>query len=350
MTMLYIESWDGIATADLAAKGWVLSGSPTIQSSVSRTGSQALSSSNRSVWVSRSVAAADEHDTFIVGFAYRMPSLPSSEDTAIVTFSSDSATTDHVTLAVTTSGALRVFRGVSTNTQLGSSTAGGLITAGAWNYIELKAKLHDTTGTVDVKVNNANVLSLTGQDTKNGGTKTVFDSFRLGSTDGRQGVQAYHDDVYLANGAGSVNNTFIGDCRIRCLAPSGNGNSSQWVGSDADSVNNYQNVDEATPSTADYNGSSTSGDKDTYAYGDLPDTTGTINGVQINSHALKSDAGSRSLAHVTRHSGTDYDSADLTLSTSAAILRTLQETNPGTSAAWTISQVNAAEFGVKCRP
>jgi hypothetical protein len=168
---------------------------------------------------------------------------------------------------------------------------------------------------------------------------------------GSYGTGIYFDDLYVANEQGSVNNDFIGECRVRCLLPNGNGNSSQLVGSDGNSVNNYQLVDEATPDTTDYVFSSTVGDKDTYTFTDLPDTSGTVAGVQVSALGLKTDVGARTLAVVTRHASSEHDSIDLGLPTvTPAYVYEVQDTNPVAGGAWLRTDVNAAEFGVKVRP
>ncbi len=357
MTLLALESWDAIATADLAAKGWTLGGNttPTVTSSQSRTGANACvcfgSSSDSSTGkVTRTVPAAGEHATFICGAAvYRV--LATGTVQTLMRFMSDAAVTSHVTLGVTVGGAIEARRGGVGGTLLGTSAAGVLPT-GAWHYLEAKVLLSDTVGTVTVRVDGVAVLTLTGLDTKNAGTKTVLDSVTLSvaGASGTSSDQHYWDDVYIANGAGSVNNDFLGDLRVRALLPSGNGNSSQLVGSDSNSTDNYLLVDEATPSTADYVGSATLNEKDTYAFGDLPDASGTVLGVQINAYATKTDAAARNLALVTRSAGTDYDGSDVALALSTnAYVSQVRETDPATAVAWTRAGVDAAEFGVKVR-
>jgi hypothetical protein len=63
-------------------------------------------------------------------------------------------------------------------------------------------------------------------------------------------------------------------------------------------------------------------------------------------YAAKTNAGVRSIASVARLSGTEVDSSDKALSVSYAYLPDIRETKPG-GGAWSISDVNSAEFGVK---
>jgi hypothetical protein len=155
------------------------------------------------------------------------------------------------------------------------------------------------------------------------------------------------DDLYVCDGTGSAPaNDFLGDCRVEAIFPSGNGNSSVLVGSDGNSTDNYLLVDEAAPNTTDYVESSTVTDKDTYAYGNLAATTGTVFGVQPVPFAAKTDAGTRSIVSVARVSATEVDSAAKTLSTTYTYYPDVREAKPG-GGAWAIGDVNGAEFGVK---
>jgi hypothetical protein len=144
-----------------------------------------------------------------------------------------------------------------------------------------------------------------------------------------------------------VNTDFLGDVRVQALLPTGNGNSSQLVGSDGNSTDNYLLVDEVPPNEdTDYVESATVNDKDTYVFGNLTPTTGTVFGVQIVAEARKTDAGVRSFKSVARLSATEADGPDTTLSTTYAFYMDKRDTKPG-GGSWTITNVNDAEFGVK---
>lgn len=345
MTLIALESFDNIATADLAAKGWSITGTPAVSGLVARTGPSALQVNANNEFVRRAVAASEEHATFIVGSALHV-ATPATGEVSVVALRSDAGATSHITLSMSSSGGLSVRRGNHGDVVIG---AAGTLATGTWYFIELKVTLSDTVGTIDVRVNGASTLSLTGQDTKNLGTKTVFDTVLLGNTS-TGAPTMYYDDVYVVNGAGTVNNNFLGDLRVRSLAPSGNGTSSQLLGSDGNSIDNYLLVDDPTPDTADYVGSATLDQKDTYAFTDLPDTSGQVLGVQVNALATKTDTGARNLALVTRSGVTDYDSPDAALTNGSNLfVQHLRELDPATAAAWTRAAVNAAEFGVKVR-
>jgi hypothetical protein len=286
-------------------------------------------------------APAAEHATMIMGAAVL---VEVSGTLTVMRFLSDAGATIHVTILLLPSGQVQATRA---GTVLGTSAMAVPITPGSWHYIEAKATLSDTVGVVQIKVDEVLVVNLSGQDTKNGGTKTVFDRLDLGIG---TGTSPHYDDLYICNGAGSVNNDFLGDCVVETLYPNGDGNYSVLVGSDGNSVSNYALVNETTPDTTSYVGSSTTGDKDSYAFGDLTHTSGTIKGVQTRILAAKTDAGARSFRSFARSAGTDSGGTDIPMSTTYTAYDEVRETDPGTAAAWTVSGVNAAEFGFEVRP
>lgn len=156
------------------------------------------------------------------------------------------------------------------------------------------------------------------------------------------------EDLYICDGSGSINNDFLGDMRVDCYLPNGNGNSSQLVGSDSNSTDNYQLVDETSQNgDSDYVQSSTVNNKDTYAVADMSHTPANIFGTQLNMIAKKDDSGTRSICSVCRSGGTDYDGDTQALGTTYVDYRQIRETDPATSSAWTRSNLNSAEFGVK---
>lgn len=215
-----------------------------------------------------------------------------------------------------------------------------------WHYIELQVKIANSGGTVELRQDGATIATFTG-DTQNGGTDGLID--RVQFTGPGLGDVAGLDDIYILNEqGGGPDNTFLGDTRCFPLYPNGNGNYSQLLGSDGNSVNNYQQVDEAGAAvTTDYNASATDGDKDTYTFQDLPVSVGTIHAVEIRMNAEKSDVGNKAIRSVIRRSGTDSLGADQILSEDDAPHRQLFPLDPIAAAAWTISNVNSSEYGVE---
>lgn len=244
-------------------------------------------------------------------------------------------------------GYLEVRQGTdSSGTLLGTGTT--LLQPGTWYYIEVYALINSTTGAVTVRLNGANEIVLTGVNTQNGGSTTTVDTILLGGPIGLNGAnQGFaYDDLYVCDGAGTVNNTFLGDVQVLTEMPSGNGAANSWVNDAATSTNNYTHVDDVPDSTASYVQSAVVGAVDEYA---IPAIAGspTVFGVQARALASKVGSGSRSAALVARPGTTDHADAGHALGTGAVPISNIWETNPDTSTAWTAAALSATQFGVK---
>jgi hypothetical protein len=100
------------------------------------------------------------------------------------------------------------------------------------------------------------------------------------------------------------------------------------------------------PTGNQYIFSSTSGQKTDYAHTALA-LTGTIAAVVHMTNAFKDDAGLRQIQQICISGGTEEDSATISLPTSYQYFADILENDPHTAAAWTLSGLNAATFGVK---
>lgn len=336
MTLHFVDSFDHYATADISQKYSDASGSGvTISSGNGRRGTACLRLTQSAGYVSRVLPA---HATWIVGFAFKTSTLPGSYTSFLLI--QDSSTV-HVDIRLGADGTLRATRNGTT-----LATSSNSLSANTFYYIETRVTIDDSSGVVEVRVNGSSSgwINITGQDTRNAANASAnlikLSGVVVGSTD--------FDDLYMCDGAGSVNNNFLGDVRVDCYLPNGNGNSSQLVGSDSNSTDNYQLVDEASQNgDSDYVQSLTVNNKDTYAFADMAHTPANIFGTQLNMVAKKDDSGTRSICSVARSGGTDYDGDTQALTTTYVDYRQIRETDPATSAAWTRTNLNNAEFGVK---
>ena len=345
MALLYMDSFDH---ESLAGRDWTQIGGGTVTLSAGRFGDGATHTNiNRGIRYSLSTY----YSTLIVGIAFRMSSLSLTFGSSILTFQRDG--TPQNFLAVTNAGALVGGRNQSgSDFNQGSaalvSSSSGLIAVNTWNYVEVLMTTHDSAGVITIRLNGVEVATGSSLDTQVGGTPNQIEIFG----DGGGGASTWIvDDLYVVDTSGSApTNTFLGDCRVELLVPNGNGNASELDGSDGNSTDNYLLVDEL-PEDEDttYVESDTLSDKDTYTYSNLSTISGTVYGVQTCPRWRKTDAGARSAATVARLSGTEVDSSDVSLSTTYSTEHgqgMIRETKPG-GGAWTVTDVNDAEFGVK---
>ncbi len=240
-------------------------------------------------------------------------------------------------------GSISVLRGTQqSGTVLGTTAAGVVPFNNTWTHLQIRIVFSTTVGVVQVRVNGVTtpVLNLSAQNT---GAASIT-AFRLASE--YFGVYMYLDDFVLSDTTGSVCNSWPGDVRVDTYLPNANGDLSQMTGSDSDSTNNYALVNAAAPGGSTYVQGQSVGNEDLYGFADMSHTPAAILGVVATAAALKDDAGTRSVRLHCKSGTTDVRSAaDMALSTSRQRLATVFETDPNTSAAWTKTAFNAAQFG-----
>ena len=340
MALLYIDGFDHYAAANLAQKGWATiiwvnyPQAPSIGTGRFGNGLVCSQNGDFSSSIGRYIPASG---TLIFGSWLKFTDATSrSNFLAFV-----DGVTVQVSVKMTAGNLLSVYRGA---TLLGTGTY--VVVNSVPFYFEFKAKISNSVGTIETRVNGNTDLILTGQNTQATGNSTA-NVLSLGlmqnNTGGTQTIT--YDDLYLCDETGSANNNFLGDCRVECLLPIGAGSEAQWTPL---SGANYANVDEVVPDDdTTYNKSNTVGGVDTYVMADLVSATGLIYGVQYLEFARKDNAGSRFIAPVARIGGTDYAGSAVGLGDSYVFTREIKELSPATAAAWTLSEINAMEYGVK---
>lgn len=339
MSLLFCDSFSHYAFADMEKKYNAVSPAQlTIHATAGRRGGPCLRAANSSYFVRQGFPNTD---VVFIGFAVK-PSA-AGNNTDFMYFFGDGS--NHITVKYNSANGIR-FENSGTLSEYGT-TAAGVISTGVWNYVEIKVKIADgTDGLIECRVNGLTVLNLTGIDTRYWTYPLYVNAISLGGF-----VAANTDicDLYICDDNGSTNNDFLGDVRVDAYLPAGNGNSSGFVGSDADSTDNYLLVDESSPDgDTTYVESSTPSAKDLYAFAEVSHTPLSIIGTQLCALARKSDVGARTVHLVTRSDGVDYDTATAQgLSTDYTYKLKVDDVDPDTSAAWTKTNLNNAEFGIK---
>lgn len=278
----------------------------------------------------------DDQPTWIVGFAFYADSNSSNSSKTLQLV--DSTSSVQLTMNIL-SGVIQLYRG-DNGTLLVSSAQ--TLQAGQWNYIEVKATIADSGGVFEVRVNEQVWATYTG-DTKYSSTLANARTIRFCTA---SWVNTGIHDLYICDGTGSVNNSYLGDVRVDTVRPVGAGALTQF--SPQGGSVNWENVDDATTDgDTTYNVSDTIGQIDTFDCANLPAIGSVISGIQVNLMTRKDDAGSRTLRGVMRIASTNYEGADIVLTTDYHVCRQVWDQNPATAAAWTEAAINGAEFGYK---
>ena len=167
------------------------------------------------------LAADKQYDTITIGFAWKTTTT-SATSRDILALYSDSNATRHARLVYngTTNQSFSVARDA---TSLGTS-ATGLVPVNTWCYLEVKWKLGDSpNGSVVVRLNGVEILNVAGVDTRNAGTKAVYDAVRLQAATGMTNV---YDDLYIAvNNAPFKGDTVVPSGLVLTMGAFGFGNS-----------------------------------------------------------------------------------------------------------------------------
>lgn len=348
MTMLFCDGFD---TGDFANKwsGMTTSGvgvAPAASTNTPFGSGKAVSyAAYFGSGTSRLNLTVPASGTLYIGFAFNLQSRGTgSTDMALLRLFGDAGVAEHLNLMIPAAGALYWRRG--TNQGSGSLGALGLSPAlNQWYYLEFKLTISDTVGEVVARIDGNADLNLTGQDTKNAGTNVSFDQIALSTSVGASQSSAgvLIDDFYVNSTAGSVNNGFIGPVRIQTLSPNAAGAD---TGLTPVGGANYANA--ADQSAATYNYSATVGARDTYALPDLAVGTSGVLAVRNVLAGLNSDAGAGGFKPVVRSGGTNYYDTTVTLgATNKVYSQAVRETDPATSAAWTVAAVNALQVGAE---
>lgn len=286
-----------------------------IVSGQGRNGTNCLRFSSNDRRAQKNLASAP--DTIIMGFAFRRADLLS--EGALLQFCEGS--TVHVSLNSLVNGALSVGGPAGT---LGS-TSPGLVTGGVWVYVEIKAVIDDSSGSAEVRINGSSVLSLTSQDTQNGGTG-VIDNIIIRSS----GSNWDFDDIYIADDQDGVNDDFLGDVRVQYLEPVDNGSTNEWTPLAGE---NWENVDDTAPDgDSTYNSFSLATADDLYECAALAGSPTAVHAVQVVIRVREDDAVGHTVAPLIRASGTTEAGTAVTVNNNYATKTEVWNANPDTSA------------------
>lgn len=328
-TQLYLGYDDTIAETQLSAIGGT--------SGVTGRSGRGLAHRQSTTTAARAVIFQTALSTFWIGMGFNF-SGGAPIANPVLKFMAPDGTTQHVAIGTDAAGHFTIY-GPAGTVVATSTTA---FAFSVWRFLEANIIISDTVGLVEIRLGESVIMSYSG-DTRNGSATTVAFMDVSGTTAGSAGGVDI-DDLYLDDAG------YLGDVTVEKLDPTGNGSSTQWLGSDGNSVDNYLLVDDPTTSNmTDYVGDSVSGHLDLYTMSDLPSGYSVL-AIQEIIYAQKSDAGTAPtvLPVAKGQSGTTRtDTAIPALSTTAqAYVSQIRTTDPDGNAL-TAARVNAMEVGVK---
>ena len=277
-----------------------------------------------------------------VGAAINPQSITAGTNCAIAQFAS--ATGPELTL-VTNGYVLRIMSGNnSTGTVLASFPMPTYMWGSYYHWFDIHYKYGTTTGVVELYIDNVQIFSWTGNTTGAGGS--TITSVCFGCSSGGTAIRMLVDDIYILDATTGSNTGRLGDCRIEALAPTANAGTNNGTPS---AGSNYACVNEVRYDTTSYvTLTNTTGQEELYTGASLTNSPYQIFGVRVVSVAEKMDAGPAGLIPLVVSSSTEGDAASATtVMPYYAYQSAIFETDPHTSAAWTVSAVNSVQYGVK---
>lgn len=354
MALVFMDSFDHYATNDILKKwdyaGGYTWGSNSIDSSLQRrAGTKYYWAYDH--WIEKdivdSVTGLDIY-TFVAGFVCHYQTNCPNMYINLTTANREI----QIQVSVTSDGKVHIYR----DNILLEETPQDYVSPNTWFHIEVKVVLHDTTGSYEVRLNEVNVLSGSGIDTKafSGGVAKI----RLGGGYYAQGCGGF-DDFFLLDGNASddpanPNNDFLGDCRIDALLPNAPGTYTQYSSNQSESAN-WENVDDPDGSgsiglgdiddDATFNQSKYVDKKETYNVENIASLGTSIYAVATNSCCRKTDAGRKYFKQLTRSGSTDHLSEEKHLTDFYKVYQKTLDVNPADSLAWEEDDINAVESG-----
>lgn len=263
----------------------------------------------------------------------------------------DSAATDVACVTLAPDNLPRLRQGgTSGGTLLG--TSGTQLTPDTWHALDWRHQMTSlTAGTSELWLDGNRVINFTGDNSLTGAVLNVL-SLSLGIVNpANAGSNWQHsiDDLAINDTNGTSNFGRIGDGRVVLLVPTGAGSSTVLTRGGTDTGANYSQVNELPPSMGQYVYSATVAQRDLYAMSDVSVAVSSINVVEAIALAQNSDAGGGSIGLTIKSGATTNEATAISLGTSAGYVTSRWETDPNTTAAWTISSVNALEAGATVR-
>lgn len=330
MAVVLIEGFDHMQAARIVDKGWSTAAS-SMQTGVF-SGQAARFASN----TSSNKTLPSTYSTIWVGARLRFATSGTFNRLTL-----RNSTTATCRLTVDASNHLAVLNSGGTTIATGTTNVSS---TSAWWYVEMKLVINGASGSIAVHLNGASEIGTT---TGNFGSSNIDNiNLNAGGTTGNTDF----DDIYVLDGTGSApRNDYLGDVRVETLYPNSDpGNNAQWT-PNSGSVH-YTRVNESSGTFPDgdttYVSNAVAGQRDSYGVGSLSVSSGSVFGLQTNLYARKDDAGTRQIADVIRQGGTNYDGTAKALASTYAFYSEIHNQDP-TATNWSISNVNANEYGEK---
>ena len=287
-----------------------------------------------------------------IGFWFKFNDFDTSDGLDDMIFKLSATTTVRMSMRLSSDGSVQIRRSTTGTEHFDSADPSDTVDGqahylfrGTEYKIELKIEGVNNTGSLELRVNDEVWGVLDGKDFD--GTYNRL-SFQTGLTG--EGADFEISDLYVMDDQGTIkdNATFLGSrWAIEILRPDAEAAGIAFTPESG--TDNSEMVDDAPRNNQDTDWNDSTGD----AQVDRFTSTDTLNGAQIHNARV---------INVARHTGssqnfrakifegaTDGDGGDEALTETFAVYMEDYEINPDTSLPWTVTEIEAAEFGYESR-
>ena len=342
MALLFIDGFDWVGTTPnntiLQTGMWNFKNAALVQDQTGRDGTGiSVEFGGNNAYIGRNIGADQSANTCIFGLAYYKDLAAFVNGNILRIFRDTGGINEQLSLYVTSGGLIQVRR--NTTVLATGSTA---LSINTWYYIEFKFLVHNSAGTIHVKLNGVDEIAATGSlDTQNNGTDDSVQSYRFEAD--TTSTDWFIDDHYMMNTAGTINTDFLGDIQVKLLLPDTD-DTAAWTRS-AGSVN-ADLVDDPKDNDGDttYVHSATATTQDWY---NMPNGAANIDevyGVQTSIVARKDDATVREVRTEIKAPTTQQNGATNALTTVYTGYTDMFETKDATLA-WDTTALDALLIG-----
>jgi len=278
----------------------------------------------------------------VVGFSHFCIGAPTTASLHLLSLL-DSSNVEHIRISFDSSGNFLITRA---GTALTGGTSANTFLPNTWYWIELKFSIADSIGADSVQLWINGVLEATiaaGQDTRNAGSGFVeslaLGQFAFGST-----VLFGISEFYVSDST-----TPLGDCRIRTLIPSAEGDTQNFSSTGA---SHYTEVDD-NPADDDstYVESATPNHIELFQMSGISSNPSVIHAVSPWLCTRKTDAGHKTFAPILRLSSTNYEQSGVNAfdnySYNNPVILELNPDSPGGTGVWDITSLDNTQVGLR---
>ncbi|MCO5157887.1 MAG: hypothetical protein M9945_14255 [Aquamicrobium sp.] len=216
-----------------------------------------------------------------------------------------------------------------------------------WYHVEVRVKIGDADGEMEVRVNGETWGLVTGVDTRNGG-QGIIDAVSLmqvnAATVNRNGSFLV-DNWVVWDTEGTTNNTWVGDAEVLTIFPNADDALGTWVPNTGDAWDAINDVGSDGDTT--YISSETVGDEATFGLEAPAVAPANILAIGTSVVGRKSDSGTRSIQHGIVSGIDEALGPGSALGTSYAASHAIFEADPATGDAWLAGAIGSLKTKIK---